>query len=703
MNVAPGRSLPLGVELADGGAYVSLQSASATGVTLCLIDADGGEERLVLTERDAAIWHGFVPGVQAGQRYGYRVDGPYEPSRGMRFNPAKLLIDPYARALVGDVAYGPAIYGYDASNPSVASTLDSAGSVPVSVIVDESFDWGGDRPLNTRMADSIIYEVHVRGFTQRHPDVPEQLRGTYAGLGHPAAVEYLRNLGVTAVELLPVHQSMTEPSVHGHGLVNYWGYNTVGFFAPNAMYSAAVRAGDIGGQVAEFKSMVKALHAAGIEVILDVVFNHTAEGGADGPTLSFRGIDNVSYYRLDPSNPASYVDTSGCGNALDAGSSIALRLIMDSLRYWVQEMHVDGFRFDLAATLARQTGVFERSSAFFDIIAQDPVLSKVKLIAEPWDVGQGDSYDVGRFPALWSEWNGAYRDTVRDFWRSTPGLLSSYATRITGSSDLYGVWLRRPTASINFVTAHDGFTLRDLVSYDTKHNEANLEHNNDGTNDNRSWNCGVEGPTDDPGVNALRSREQRALLTTLFTSFGVPMLLGGDEQGRTQQGNNNAYCQDNAIAWFDWAAADADLLAFTQRLIRIRREHPVLRRRRFLTGAETDEIAWFTPSGTAMTAADWADPNARAVAVYLDGRDDPDTDVDGSLLVDDDLLILVNAWWEPLEMVIPGPHGGVTWTSLIDSYDPTFGEAAPVGATVTVRPRSVVVLCGQRPNAASNV
>ncbi len=705
MRVLPGRPLPLGVEVTPEGAYVSVASGTADSVAVCLVAQDGTEERLRLEQRDFGVWHGFVPGMGPGQRYGLRVSGPCAPERGLRFDVDKLLLDPYARAIVGELGYGPAIYGHAVGDPARPSGIDSAGSVPVGVVVDESFDWGSDPRPGTHNADMIIYETHVKGFTQRHPDVPAELRGTYAGLAHPAALAHLVDLGVTAVELLPVHQSVTEPSVHAHGLVNYWGYNTLGFFAPHAAYSAAARAGLLGGQVAEFKAMVQALHAAGLEVILDVVFNHTAEGGADGPTLSFRGIDNVHYYRLDLTNPAAYIDTTGCGNALDAGSVIVLRLIMDSLRYWVEQMHVDGFRFDLAPTLARQSGGFERASAFFDIIAQDPVLSLVKLIAEPWDVGQRDSYDIGRFPALWSEWNGAYRDTVRDFWRGTPGMLSSYATRVTGSSDMYGGWLRRPTASVNFLTAHDGFTLRDLVSNDRKHNEANLEGNRDGTDDNRSWNCGAEGPTDDPEVLHLRSCMQRALLTSLFTSFGVPMLLGGDEMGRSQQGNNNAYCHDSPLTWFDWESADAGLTAYTRRLIRMRLEHPVLRRRRFLTGADADEIGWFTPAGQAMTAADWADPNARAITVHLDGLDMPDMAADGSLLVDDDLLILVNAWWEPLDMVIPAPHPELGWTCLIDSHDPSVGETAepPVpgrtraaGEQVIVGPRSVLVLRGSR-------
>ncbi|MBK9739981.1 MAG: glycogen debranching protein GlgX [Actinobacteria bacterium] len=705
MQALPGRPLPIGVEVTPDGANVAVVSGSADSATLCLFDEDGTEDRLLLPERDFGVWHGFVPGVAPGQRYGFRMQGPHEPARGMRFDPDKLLVDPYARALVGDIDYGPAIYGYAQGDYSRASGIDSSGSVPLAIVVDEAFDWTGDVRPAIRNADSIVYEVHVKGFTQRHPGVPAELRGTYAGLAHPAAIEHLTNLGVTAIELLPVHHSVTEPGVHARGLVNYWGYNTLGYFAPHAAYSAAVRAGRPGGQVAEFKAMVKSLHAAGLEVILDVVFNHTAEAGADGPTLSFRGLDNANYYRLDPSNPAGYIDTTGCGNSLDSGSVVVLRMIMDSLRYWVQEMHVDGFRFDLAATLGRQDGAFERSSAFFDIIAQDPVLSAVKLIAEPWDVGQGDSYDIGRFPALWSEWNGEYRDTIRDFWRGTSGLLPKYATRVTGSSDVYGGWLRRPTASVNFITAHDGFTLRDLVSYNNKHNEANGEHNADGTGDNRSWNRGIEGPTDDPSVTAQRAQAQRTLLTTLLTSFGMPMLLGGDEMGRTQNGNNNAYCQDNEIAWFDWGAVDEGLLAFTTRLIRLRRQHPVLRRRRYLSGAESGEIAWFTPSGAPMDGGDWADPNARAVSVYLDGRDAPDLAADGSRLVDDDLLLCVNAWWEPLSMTIPATEPGTSWTRLIDSGDPAVGETAsppapgpPLleGAAVDVVGRSILVLRGVR-------
>ncbi|MEI6361304.1 MAG: glycogen debranching protein GlgX [Actinomycetes bacterium] len=705
MDVLPGKPFPLGVSLSEDGINVAVASSTAEHVWVCLIDESGNETRHALPQNDAGIWHGFLPGVTAGQRYGLRASGPYDPSRGLRFNDAKLLLDPYARATVGELRYGPSIYGHDLDEPSRPSSLDSAKDVPLGIVIDDAFDWTGDTSPNRRYADTVVYEVHVKGFTQLHPGVPADMRGTYAGLAHPAAVQHLVDLGVTAIELLPVHQSVTEPSVHSHGLANYWGYNTLGFFAPHAAYSAEAKRGVVGGQVREFKAMVKALHAAGLEVILDVVYNHTCEGGAGGPTLCFRGLDNPDYYRLDPHDPAGYYDTTGTGNSIDAGSTTALWLIMDSLRYWVEEMHVDGFRFDLAATLSREDGAFDRTASFFDLIAQDPVVNRVKLIAEPWDVGQMDSYDIGRFPAMWREWNGAYRDTVRDFWRSKPSLMSTLASRITGSSDLYGNSARRPTASVNFVTAHDGFTLRDLVSYDSKHNEANLEDNRDGTSDNRSWNCGAEGPTDDPTVNALRSRQQRALLTTLLTSFGIPMLLGGDELGRTQQGNNNAYCQDGTVAWFDWSAPDQALLAFTRRLVRMRLEHPVFRRRRFLVGSQTDEIQWYTPAGALMNDGDWNDPNARCIVLYLDGNDLPDTGADGSPLLDDDFLVMVNAWWEPLGMVIPPVDGAREWQREIDTDDDAVGASADppnpgapmaIGSTVTVAARSMLILRGRR-------
>lgn len=672
----PGVPLPLGVTLDERGANFTLGSATAEGVILCLVDSSGNETAFELAERDYGIWHGYLPDIKAGQRYGYRVHGPWDPDSGLRFDPSLRLVDPYARAI-----------------------CEGTDGGPLGVIVDERFEWADDRRPCIPLADSVIYEVHVKGFTQLHPEIPASVRGTYAGLAHPAALEHLTDLGITAVELLPVHQFITEPQVHDRGLINYWGYNTLGYLAPHAGYSARYRAGDHAGQVAEFKAMVKSLHAVGLEVILDVVFNHTCEGGPNGPTLSFRGIDNSNYYRLDSRNRSAYVDTTGCGNSLNADSIIVLRLIMDSLRMWVQDMHVDGFRFDLAPTLAREHGVFARTSPFFDIVAQDPILSTVKLIAEPWDLGQSDSYDIGRFPALWSEWNGSYRDTIRNFWRSTAGLLPRYATRITGSSDLFGHGLRRPSASINFITAHDGFTLADLVSYDRKHNEANGEDNRDGSDDNLSWNRGAEGSTDDSQIIMARKQAQRTMLAALFTSFGVPMLLGGDEIGRTQQGNNNAYCQDNEISWFDWATVDEELLAFTKRLIQLRRAHPVLRRRRYLTGVEASEVRWFTPSAREMVDADWADDQSRAVAIALNGHDDLDRDPQGAPVRDDDMLLLINAWWEPLTFTIPAlarSGDSICWSEILQTSDASSGDhLVPVTGSVEVPGRSMSVLIGR--------
>jgi isoamylase len=711
LRALPGPPFPLGATPSAFGTNFAVASGVADAMTLCLIDDAGTETQVPLPEYDAGVWRGFVPGVGIGQAYGYRATGPYDPSRGLYCNPKKLLLDPYAKAISGEVTFGAEVLGYAVDNPAAPSTLDSAGHVPLSLVADETFAWTDGGPVRRRYSDTVIYEVHVKGFTMRHPGVPDALRGTYAGLAHEAALEHLTGLGVTAVELLPVHQNVPESFLRQRGLTNYWGYNTIGYFAPNHGYSAAVRAGRPGGQVAEFKAMVNALHAAGLEVLLDVVFNHTAEGGPRGPTLCFRGLDNPAYYRL-AADPSRYVDTTGTGNSLNAGDPVTLQLIMDSLRYWITEMHVDGYRFDLAPTLARQEGGFDRVSAFFDMIAQDPVVSRAKLIAEPWDVGQMDSYDLGRFPPLWREWNGKYRDSMRDFWRSHPVGIGEFATRFAGSSDLYGGASpdrRRPTASVNLFTVHDGFTLADLVSYDGKHNEANGESNRDGTDDNRSWNCGAEGPTTDPAVLALRQRQSRAMLTTLLLSFGVPLLLGGDEFGRTQQGNNNAYCQDNEITWFDWAAADEDLLAFTRRLIAFRQQHPVFRRRRYLAGAEASELRWFTPAGTPMTGADWADPSALALAIYLDGSDDPDLARDGRPLLDDDLLVLFNAWWEQLDFVIPGTRDGQRWRTEIDSHDPAQADRAADGAApedfpersaggrVTVGPRAVTVLRGPRP------
>jgi isoamylase len=702
----PGSEFPLGATVLDGGTNFAVASEVADGMVLCLFDQAGAETQIPMPDYDMRIWHVFVPGVGAGQAYGFRATGPYDPARGIRCHPAKLLLDPYARALTGTVTFGPAVLGFSAADSGAPSEVDSAASVPHSLVVaDQPFPWrDGDldgRPHQHSYADSVIYEVHVKGFTMRHPDVPAELRGTYAGLGHEAAIAYLLDLGVTAVELLPIHESIPEAFLVQRGLTNYWGYNTIGYFAPHQGYSAAVRAGRAGGQVAEFKAMVNALHAAGIEVLLDVVFNHTAEADQLGPTFCHRGLDNPAYYRL-ADDPRFYVDTTGCGNSLNAGDPITLTLIMDSLRYWLTEMHVDGFRFDLAPTLARQEGEFGARSAFFDMVAQDPVVSRAKLVAEPWDVGQMDSYDLGRFPPRWREWNGRYRDTMRDFWRSHPVGLREFATRFCGSSDMYSRARRRPTASVNLITVHDGFTLHDLVSYNDKHNEANGENNQDGTSDNRSWNCGVEGPTDDPAVLALRARQSRAMLTTLLLSFGIPMLLGGDEMGRTQQGNNNAYCQDNELTWFDWSKPDQALLDFTRQLITLRKTHPVFRRSRFLAGAEASELRWFTPAGTEMTMADWDDPNGLAIALYLDGRDAPDRTADGTWLLDDDFMVLVNAWWEPLDFVLPATRPQARWQVELDTHDLVAQSAPPptgrapsdrvAGDPINVAPRSVVVL-----------
>ena len=704
LNAMPGNRAHLGATPWDGGVNFAVASTVAESVDVCLFDGEDRETRFNLTQYDAGVWHGFVPGIQPGQAYGYRVSGPFKPARGLRCNPRKLLLDPYARAIAGSVTYDQALLGHQPDDPAKPSQADSAPFVPRSLVTGGSgYDWEGDTQLHRRSAESVLYEVHVKGFTMRHPDIPPELRGTYAGLAHEAATGYLRDLGVTAVELLPVHESVTEPFLAAHGLTNYWGYNTIGFFAPHQGYSAAVRAGHgPGGQVNEFKDMVKALHRAGIEVILNVVYNHTAEGGAGGPTLSFRGLDNGMYYRLKPSDPSDYYDTTGTGNSLNAGNPYTLRLVMDSLRYWLSEMHVDGFRFDLAATLGREgDNRFDQLSAFFNLVAQDPVVSEAKLIAEPWDVGQADSYDLGRFPGQWREWNGRYRDSMRDFWRSHDVGVAEFATRFTGSSDLYGSDRRRPTASVNLISVHDGFTLRDLVSYDAKHNEANGEDNADGTDDNRSWNCGAEGPTDDPDVNALRERQSRAMLATLLLSFGVPLLLGGDELGRTQGGNNNAYCQDNETSWFDWAGADAGLLEFTKRVIALRRAHPVFRRRRFLTGADAAELGWYSCSGHPMTLPEWGDPLMHSLAVHLDGTDAPDEADDGTLMLDDDFLILVNAYWEPVTFTIPPTREAPqTWFVELDSYD-TAVSAARVfprhtGDTAIVRPRSLTVLRAPR-------
>ena len=674
--------LPLGAHPHDGGTTFAVSSDVATAVTLCLFDADGTEERLAMPAHDAGAWRGFVPGVGPGRRYGYRVTGPYDPGSGARCNPAKLLLDPYARAIDGDVRWHPSLRG---DNPD-----DSAAAAPRSLVVDTAFDWGTDAAPQIPYGRTVLYETHVKGLTATHPDVPPELRGTYAGLAHPAVLDHLTGLGVTAVELLPVHHSLTNGILADAGKVNYWGYDTIGYFAPHAPYSAEVRAGRAGGQVAEFQGMVKALHAAGLEVILDVVFNHTAEGNEHGPTLCFRGLDNAGFYRLVPGDYAHYFDTTGTGNSLDTGQPDCLRLVLDSLRFWITEYRVDGFRFDLAPTLARQDGTFTRLSDFFDAVHQDPVVSRVKLIAEPWDVNQPDSYDVGRFPPGWTEWNGRYRDTVRSFWRGDDGVLADLGTRLTGSPDLYGPARNRPSASVNILTTHDGFTLRDLVSYDGKHNDDNVPDPG-GADDNRSWNCGAEGPTDDPDVTALRARQSRALLATLFLSRGVPMLLGGDELGRTQRGNNNAYCQDNEVSWYDWSAVDRDLLEFTRTLIAFRRAHPVLRRRRYLTPAD---MRWFTPAGVPMTDADWS--WSRVVVAHLDGAVEPDLDERGRPEVDDDLLIAVNGWWEEVEVTVPAIGRPVHWMVEFDTFGPSPLGTTVAGESFPLRPRSITVLRAPR-------
>jgi isoamylase len=660
----PGRPYPLGATYDGAGTNFSLYSGVAEQVELCLFDDEGAETRVPLEEVDAHCWHVYLPSVAPGQHYGYRVHGPWEPENGLRCNPAKLLLDPYAKAVDGEVDWAQPCFGYTFGDENSRNDDDSAPHVPRSVVHNPFFDWGTDRPPGTPLHASVIYETHVKGFSARHPDIPEALRGTYAGLGHPVAVDYLRGLGVTAVELLPVHQFVHDAHLLERGLRNYWGYNSIGFLAPHNGYASGGR----GEQVQEFKAMVRVLHEAGIEVILDVVYNHTAEGNHFGPVLSFKGIDNHAYYRLVPDDPSRYYDTTGTGNSLNVGHPHSLQLIMDSLRYWVTEMHVDGFRFDLAATLARQFYEVDRLSAFFDLIQQDPVVSQVKLIAEPWDIGEG-GYQVGNFPPLWSEWNGKYRDTVRDFWRGEPEALPELASRLSGSSDLYQGDTRRPGASINFVTAHDGFTLADLVAYNEKHNDANGEDNNDGESHNRSWNCGAEGPSDDPNILACRGRQQRNLLTTLLLSQGVPMLLGGDELGRSQQGNNNAYCHDDEISWYDWESIDEELLTFVQKLIALRREHPVFRRRHWFQGQPirgSRDITWFRPDGEDMDDADWDSGVTHSIGVYLNGDAIPGRDERGQAITDDSMLVLLNAHHERIDWKLP-PQWGTQWQAALDT------------------------------------
>jgi isoamylase len=705
VRIWPGRAYPLGATYDGAGTNFALFSEVAERVELCLFDRGGTESRVALREVDAFVWHGYLPGIEPGQRYGYRVHGPYEPRAGHRCNPAKLLLDPYAKAVEGSVRWGQAVFSYPFGDPDERNDDDSAPDVPRSVVVDPYFDWDVDRPPRTPYHETVIYEAHVRGLTKLHPEVPEEDRGTFRGLAHPAVIDHLRGLGVTAVELMPVHQFITDSGLAEHGLANYWGYNTIGFFAPHNAYAAG---GDHGQQVREFKSMVRDLHEAGMEVILDVVYNHTAEGNHLGPTLCFRGVDNAAYYRLTDDDPRYYLDTTGTGNTLLMRHPHVLQMIMDSLRYWVTEMHVDGFRFDLAAALARQFHEVDRLSAFFDLVQQDPVVSQVKLIAEPWDVGEG-GYQVGNFPPLWSEWNGQYRDTVRDFWRGQPATLPEFASRLTGSSDLYAGDGRRPVASVNFVTCHDGFTLNDLVSYDHKHNEANGEGNRDGTDDNRSWNCGAEGPSSDPAVTALRARQQRNFLATLFCSQGVPMLLAGDEFGRSQQGNNNAYCQDNEISWVDWELAERNgsLLEFTRALSGLRHRHPVFRRRRFFRGQPTGgdhlaDITWLTPSGRQMTNDGWRAPSAGAMAVFLNGDAITEPGTQGERVRDDSFLILLSARAEPVTFRLPEAKFGDCWTVVLDTGAPggVTGDGhreLSAGEETVLDGRTMVVLRRTRP------
>jgi isoamylase len=677
MKLWPGNPYPLGATWDGSGVNFALFSENATGVELCLFDGENRNhelKRIRMTEQTNQVWHVYLPEARSGQLYGYRVHGPYSPSEGHRFNPAKLLLDPYAKSIAGPIRWSDALFGYTIGDPDADLSIDERDSVdglPKCVVVDPAFSWGQDAPLRIPWHKTLIYEVHVKGFTARHPKVPKELRGTYAGLTHPAVVDYLKSLGITAVELMPVHQFVADKSLVDRGLTNYWGYNSIGFFAPESRYAST---GVLGEQVAEFKTMVKTFHREGIEVIIDVVYNHTGEGNQLGPTLCFRGIDNASYYRL-VDDRRYYMDYTGCGNTLNMTHPRTLQLIMDSLRYWVLEMHVDGFRFDLASTLARELHSVDRLGAFFDIIHQDPVLSQVKLIAEPWDLGEG-GYQVGNFPVLWAEWNAEYRDTVRRFWKGDGGLVGGLAFRLTGSSDLYDRGGRRPYASINFVTAHDGFTLTDVVSYNEKHNEANGEENRDGHNENLSWNCGAEGPTDNKEILALRARQQRNFLATLILSQGVPMLWAGDEIGRTQRGNNNAYCQDNEISWMDWKLerSKRDLLDFTQLLIQLFHQHPVLRRRVFfqgrrIRGSEVKDLAWFKPDGKEMTDDDWNNGFARCLGLRLAGDAIEEVDARGNRILDDTLLILLNAHHEPVNFVLPAHRRKLRWQVVFDTKE----------------------------------
>ena len=702
---------PLGASYDGAGVNFALFSQVAQKVELCLFDEEDRETRVEMTEQNSYVWHNYLPGIQPGQRYGYRVYGPYDPAKGLRCNPNKLLLDPYAKAIEGNIDGDESLYSYWFKSPedvTSMNTLDSAPHTMKSAVVNPYFDWGNDQHPNISYHDSVIYEAHVRGMTNLNLDVPPDIRGTYAGLAYPSVIEYLRKLGVTAIELMPIHQFVNDSFLQEKGLSNYWGYNTIGFFAPHNAYSSS---GQRGEQVNEFKSMVKAYHRAGMEVILDVVYNHTAEGNNLGPTLSFKGIDNGAYYRLVDNDRRHYFDTTGTGNSLLMRSPHALQLITDSLRYWVTEMHVDGFRFDLAATLARQFQEVDKLSAFFDIVEQDPVISRVKLIAEPWDLGSG-GYQVGGFPSSWSEWNGRYRDCVRDFWRSQPSTLPEFASRLMGSSDLYQMNGRRPVASVNFITAHDGFTMNDLVSYNEKHNDANGEGNRDGESNNRSWNCGVEGPTTIKDVNDLRQQQMRNMFATLLCSQGIPMICGGDEVARTQQGNNNAYCQDNAISWTNWDLDDSqkDLLEFISKLIHLRLEHPVLHRRRFFTGREPGDpddkipqVEWMDHTGSIMDMEDWSNTHAFSVMIYLNGSDIPEADWYGNQMVDNNFILIFNAHYEPIMFTLPDERYGKKWRLVVDTHNPKGPELNyEAGFAITAQSRSFLLLMSDRKPTTKN-
>ncbi|UEG55094.1 glycogen debranching protein GlgX [Mucilaginibacter daejeonensis] len=698
INNFPGKPYPLGATPDSKGVNFAIYASNATKVELCLFKTPQDEVEYIkidIREHSHYIWHTYVPHLKPGQLYGFRVHGPYEPQNGLRFNPNKLLIDPYAKAISGTINWHDSLFSYDVYSEEKDlsfSTTDSAPFIPKSVVVSAKFDWEDDCPPSISYHNTIIYEAHVKGFTKLHPDIPEEIRGSYAALGHPVTIEYLKRLGITAIELMPVHHFVADRHLVENGLTNYWGYNTIGYFAPDARYASS---GVCGEQVTEFKQMVKELHKAGIEVILDVVYNHTAEGNELGPTLSFKGIDNEGYYRLTE-DKRFYMDYTGTGNTLNAYLPNVLRLIMDSLRYWITEMHVDGFRFDLASTLARELHEVNRLSAFFDIIHQDPIISQVKLIAEPWDIGEG-GYQVGKFPQGWGEWNGKYRDCVRDYWRGEPSTLSEFAMRFTGSADLYKDDFRNPTASINFVTAHDGFTLNDLVTYNEKHNDANGEGNNDGESHNRSCNYGAEGPTDDEGINQIREQQKRNFITTLFLSQGVPMLLAGDEMSRTQQGNNNAYCQDNEISWVDWKNADQQLIDFTSQMIHFRRQHPAFSRKRWFRGTPikgVEDIAWFLPEGEQLSDDHWNHDFARSVAVFINGRALRTRNEVGEAVIDDGFYVIFNAHWEPVEYRLPDGMYADNWTKIVDTTDSTVEdeETYEAGSMITVQGRSIVVL-----------